>query len=248
MFDHLSYVGYNALFCFPFIILIWLRREFVEVLKERWRPIVISTVALTLYGSIIWPIALNLGCWAYGSDKNTGIMLFGLVLLDDVTWRLFISFLFASFVSLSTYYEDRGIDICMRELKGLVRSFTYAFRGFRIIPLERNSTVHVAIAAFVLMEAILFQISTMQWLFVVISISLVLVFEIFNSCVERIVSWPAGGREHMEATLGREATEKRDQDVGLIKDAAASGVLISAIAAGLVGFMIFFQRFLEVLV
>ena len=105
MFEHLSYVGYNALFCLPFIVLIWLRREFVEVLKERWRPIVISTVALTLYGSIIWPIALNLGCWAYGSDKNTGIMLFGLVLLDDITWWLFISFLFASFVSLSTFSD-----------------------------------------------------------------------------------------------------------------------------------------------
>lgn len=43
------------------------------------------------------------------------------------------------------------------------------------------------------------------------------------------------------------AAEQRDQEIGLIKDAAAGGVLISSMAAGLVGFMIFFQRFLVVL-
>ena len=247
MFEHWSYMGYNALFCLPFIVLIWLRREFLDVLVRRWRPILISTVVLTVYGSIIWPIALEYGCWAYGSDKISGIKVLGYVYIDDVMWWLFVSFLFASYVSLSTYYEKQGVDICWRELKGLLRSFVYAFRGLRIIPLERNSTVHVAVTVFVLLEAILFRISTLEWLFVVVSIALVLGFEIFNSCVERMASWSPGESEHMVATLGKEAAAHRDQEIGLIKDASAAGVLISSVAAGLIGLMIFFHRFFVVL-
>jgi len=73
MFNHMSYIGYNALFCVPFIILIWIRREFFDVLVTRWRPILISTTVLTVYGSIIWPVALKYGCWAYGIDKISGV-------------------------------------------------------------------------------------------------------------------------------------------------------------------------------
>ena len=245
MFDHLSYVGYNALFCLPFLILIWLRREFLEVLVTRWRPILISTVALTVYGSLIWPIALEYGCWAYGSDKISGIKLLGYVYIDDVMRWLLVSFLLASYVSLSTHYEQQGVDIFWRELKSLLRSFAYAFRGVRIISLERNSTVHVAVAVFVLLEAILFRISALEWLFVVMSIALVLGFEIFNSCVERIASWSPGESEQMVATLGKGVAEQRDQEIGLVKDAAAAGVLISSVAAGVVGVTLFFSRLLE---
>ena len=59
MFDHASYIGYTALFCLPPLILIWLRREFFDVLVTKLKPILISTAVLTLYGSLIWPIALK---------------------------------------------------------------------------------------------------------------------------------------------------------------------------------------------
>ena len=230
MFNHMSYIGYNALFCVPFIILIWIRREFFDVLVTKWRPILISTTVLTVYGSIIWPVALKYGCWAYGIDKISGVKILGYVYIDDVMWWLLVSFLLTSYVALSAYYEQQGVDICWRELKGLIKSFVYAFRGFRIITLERNSTVHVAVATFVLLEAILFRISTVQWLFVVVAIAIVLGFEIFNSCVERMASWSST------------YTHQRIREIGLIKDAAAGSVLLSAMAAGLVGVMIFFNR------
>lgn len=243
MFDHASYVGYTALFCLPPLVLIWLRGEFFRVLATKLKPILISTVVLTVYGSLIWPIALTYGAWAYASDKITGVKVFGFVYIDDVFWWLLVSFLFASAVSLSTHYEAQGVDIFWREIKGLFRGFMNAFRGFRMIPLERNSTIHVAVAVFVLLEAILFKISKLEWLFVVVAIAFVLGFEIFNSCLERITSWPSDAREHEAAAGGENGADQRDKEIGLIKDAAASGVLISAIAAGLVGVMIFSNSF-----
>lgn len=109
-----------------------------------------------------------------------------------MVWWFLVNLLIVTYVSLATHYETSGVDICWRELKGLLGSFRFAFRGLRIINLERNSTVHLAVATFVLIEAVLFQVTTMEWLFVLVSISMVLGFEIFNSCLERVSSWPQG--------------------------------------------------------
>ena len=243
MFEQYTYIGYNVLFCVPFLVLIWSRKEFYDILKTRLKPIFLATFVLTFYGSLIWPLALELRCWEYGDGKITGIQLLNFVYLDDVVWWFLVNFLIVTYVCLSTHYEKSGVDICWRELKGLLGSFRFAFRGLRIINLERNSTVHLAVATFVLIEAVLFQVTTMEWLFVCVSISMVLGFEIFNSCLERVSSWPQGAREHMAEVLGRRVSDRRDREIGLIKDAAASGVLISSIAAAFVGLLIFSKRF-----
>ena len=139
MFEELSYVGYNALFCIPPLILMWLRREFFKILVSRLKIILFSSLILTVYGSLIWPIALQHGAWAYSSDKITNITLFGYVYIDDVMWWLLVSLLFSSAVTLGIHYERQGVDIFWREFRGLYRSFINAFRGFRIITMERNS-------------------------------------------------------------------------------------------------------------
>ncbi len=231
MFEELSYVGYTGLFCLPPLILLWLRREFLEILAPRLKRILLSTLALTVYGSLIWPIALKYGAWAYRSDRITNVKLFGYVYLDDVVWWVAVSFLFASVVTVSMHYERRGVDIFWREIRGLFRSFLNALRGLRIIPLERNSTIHVAAAAFVLLEAVLFDISAVEWLFVSLAIAAVLGFEILNSAIERLAGRTGAGSE-------------RDAEIGLIKDAAAAGVLVSAVAAAVIGMSIFFGRIL----
>ena len=56
---------------------------------------------LTVYGSIIWPIALKYGCWDYGIDKISGVKLLGYVYIDDVMWWLLVRFLLTSYVALS---------------------------------------------------------------------------------------------------------------------------------------------------
>lgn len=229
MFEEFTYVGYNAIFCLPPLILLWLRKEFFEILFPRLKVIALSTFIVTAYGSLIWPIALAHGAWAYGPDRITGMKFLGYVYIDDIMWWVMVSALFSSAVVLGVHYERRGVDIFWEEVRGLTRSFANAFRGFRVIPLERNSTIHVAAAAFVLLEAILFRISATEWLIVTIVIAAVLAFEILNSAIERLASRTSSGAE-------------LEPEIALIKDASAAGVLVSAVAAAAVGMSIFFSR------
>ena len=229
MFEEFSYIGYTALFGLPPLILMWLRREFFSGLVSRLRIILLSSLILTVYGSLIWPVALHHGAWAYGPDMITKIMLFGYVHLDDVLWWLIVSLLFSSAVTLGVHYERQGVDIFQRELRGLFQSFVNAFRGFRIITMERNSTIHVAVAVFVVLEAILFQVSKIEWLLVSIAIAIVIAMEIVNSTIERIA-------DRIETRV--------DLDIALIKDASAAGVLVSVLAAAIIGVSIFLTRVL----
>lgn len=229
MFGHHSYIGYTLLFCIPPLILMWLRREFFAILRRNIRSIVLSTLALTVYGSLIWPVALKYGAWGYHADRITGVKLLGYVYVDDVLWWILVSLVISSFIVISRDYEDRGVDIVWHEITSLVRSFKSAFQGFRAVTLERNPTVHVAVAAFVILEGIFLKISATEWFVVALAIGLVIGFELMNAAVERLAN-----------KLGTNP----DEDIRLIKDAAAAGVLISALAAAAVGLKIFFARIL----
>ncbi|MFC1554852.1 hypothetical protein ACFL7D_09475, partial [candidate division KSB1 bacterium] len=149
MFDQWSYIGYTLLFCIPPLILLWLRREFFDILKANVKIILISTLILTVYGSLIWPIAIKYGAWAYSEETFTAIKLFNYVYIDDVIWWVFVSFLFSSFIVVSAKYEDEDKDLFLNEVKGFLKSFFHAFQGLKTITLERNSTIHVGIAVFV---------------------------------------------------------------------------------------------------
>lgn len=121
MFANNSYLFYTFIFTIPPLLFLWMRREFFEILKKKLRGIILSTGLLTIYGSVIWPIALNWGAWAYGEDKIINIRLFNYVFIEDVMWWVLISLLFSSFVFLSTEYENRGIDIVLHEMKKLIK-------------------------------------------------------------------------------------------------------------------------------
>lgn len=230
MFDNLSYIGYTLVFCVPPLLLFWLRREFFQILKKNLRAVLLSTFLLTLYGSLIWPIALTYGAWSYGSDKITNLKLLDYVFVDDVIWWFFISLLFSSFVVLSRHYEQQGVDLFLRETKELLVSFICAFRGLRTVTLERNSTIHVAVATFVLLEGFFLKISAREWLFVVVAIGAVLAFELMNSAVERLAS---------------RLSNEYEQEIRTIKDTAAAGVLIASLAAAIIGLVILFSRLLS---
>ena len=232
MFGHQSYIGYTLLFCLPPLILLWLRREFFPILRQNLKGILLSTLVLTVYGSLIWPVALKYGCWAYNKDRISTILLFGYVYLDDVVWWLLIGFVFSSFIAVSRAYERQGTDIMLREIRELLRSFKSAFAGFRAIALERNPTIHVAVAVFVLLEGILLKISPQEWFVVALAIGLVIGFELMNAAVERLAT-----------RLG----PNPDPEIRLIKDTAAAGVLIAAIAAAAIGLKIFFAKILAAL-
>ena len=232
MFEQWSYLGYTLLFCLPPLALLWLRREFSERMARDLGRIAAAALILTLYGCAVWPIAMRMGAWAYAGDRVLGVRLFGWVHLEDAVWWLLVSVLIASFIALSTRYEDEGIDIVLREARGLVRAFGCAVRGLRMVRLERNTTIHAAAALFVVLEAILLRVTALEWMVLVLAISAVVALELVNSVLERVASRVAPGQ---------------DEGIRLVKDAAAAAVLVTSVAAAAVGLAIFMPRVLPAL-
>lgn len=231
MFGQKSYLAYTLLFCLPPLVLLWIRREFQEVLVSRIVPILLSTFLVATYGCVIWPIAIHYGAWSYSAEKILDVKLFQYVYLEDVVWWFLVGLLFSSFVTLSKVFQDRGRDVVWREATGLIRSFRYAIRGLKAVTLERNSTIHVAVATFVVLEGFLFRISAIEWLFVVTAIGLVLGLELINTAVERLAS---------------RVTSAIEPEIRLLKDAAAAAVLVAFGAALTIGLVIFTSRILAV--
>jgi diacylglycerol kinase len=149
------------------------------------------------------------------------------VYVEDVVWWVLVSFLFASFVALSTSWEKSGRDVVVEELSGLLRASHDAFAGFRAIGLERNMAIHAAAATGTLAAAWLFRLSRMEWLFVILAIAGVLAAELLNCAVER---------------LAPSRNQQWSSEVRLVKDAAAAGVLVTAVAAAVIGAVIFLPR------
>jgi diacylglycerol kinase len=107
-------------------------------------------------------------------------------------------------------------------------SFTYAFNGLRILlQKEHNARIHVFAALCVVVAGFIFNISTMEWIAVLLSIGLVISFEIINSSIEHIADF-----------IHPEKHEK----IKTIKDLAAAGVLTSAITALIIGLLIFIPK------
>ena len=113
----------------------------------------------------------------------------------------------------------------MNELKKRIMSFAYAFKGIgSILKKERNAWIHCLAVAVVTSAGFYFGITPTEWCVVVICFGLVLAAEGFNTAIERLVDFVSPGR-HPQA--------------GDVKDVAAGAVLICAIAAAVVGCIIF---------
>lgn len=112
-------------------------------------------------------------------------------------------------------------------------SIKIAFRGIvGFISLEHNAWIHVAVAAATITLGIIVNISTLEWTTVVVLIALVLAGEAFNSAIE---------------ALADHATSEYHPLIGKAKDFAAGGVLLLAVAALIVGCIIFLPKILVLL-
>jgi diacylglycerol kinase (ATP) len=104
-------------------------------------------------------------------------------------------------------------------------SFNYAFQGVvHALRTHRNMRVHVVIAAAVLIAAILVGVSKLQLIVVLISITFVLVAEMVNTAIENAIDV---------------VTTSFDPMAKLAKDVAAGAVLIAAVNAIAVGYLVF---------
>jgi diacylglycerol kinase (ATP) len=116
---------------------------------------------------------------------------------------------------------DRNKPFLYKRLK----SFKYALRGFSgAVFTQPNFIIHMLAIAVVFVVGYFLKISIMEWGLVTLAVGLVLVAETFNTSIEWLCD-----------AVSPEYSEK----IRWAKDAAAGGVLIAAIAAALIGVVVF---------
>lgn len=108
-----------------------------------------------------------------------------------------------------------------------VASFRYALKGIVwLLRHEPNMRIHAAATVLVVIAGLLRGLHTTQWLWLVAAMAAVWVTEALNTAIELLCDLWCEGRHHPV--------------VGIVKDVAAGAVLLSALAATIVGFIIFF--------
>lgn len=116
----------------------------------------------------------------------------------------------------------------MKRKRSLIESFNYAVTGIlTAIKRERNMRIHYFIALIVIFLSLFFDFSRLEFLALLFAISFVFVAEMMNTAIEAVVDLVTGDYH----PLARVA-----------KDVAAGGVLIAAINALVVGYLLFFDR------
>lgn len=112
--------------------------------------------------------------------------------------------------------------------RSLLWSFDYAIRGIvYALRTERNMRLHVIAAAAVIVLALVLRVSGLELVALLFAIGLVLVAELVNTAIEAAVDL---------------AVETFDPLAAVAKDAAAGAVLVSAVTAVAVGYVVFFGR------
>ncbi len=113
-------------------------------------------------------------------------------------------------------------------LKRRAASFVYAFRGVaELLRGTPNAVIHVVMAVAAVVLGFYFGIDRGEWLAIIIVIGLVLALEAVNTAIEGLADM---------------INEKHDENIRRIKDVAAGAVLMAAIAALVVGMVIFLPK------
>lgn len=113
-------------------------------------------------------------------------------------------------------------------LRKRLRSFGYAFHGIRLlITQEVNAWIHCFAAVCVVVAGFFFGISMSEWIAVIFAIGMVLAAEAVNSAIE---------------ALADRVTQEYDEAIKRTKDLASGAVLILAIAAAIIGCIVFIPK------
>ena len=111
----------------------------------------------------------------------------------------------------------------------LIASLEFALTGiFTAFKEERNMRKHALSAILAIVAGFLFGISVTEWLFLLLSVSLVIAFEIMNSAIENVVDLAS---DYHFSMLAKNA-----------KDMAAGAVLVISGFALVTGLMIFVPK------
>ncbi len=118
-------------------------------------------------------------------------------------------------------------------MKRWIQRFACAFRGLgHLLTHEPSGRVHAVCAAAVVAMAVWLRVSALEGAVLSLAVGAVIAAEALNSAIER---------------LADRVTTDREESIRLLKDAAAGGVLASAIGAALAALAIFGPKLLALL-
>lgn len=104
------------------------------------------------------------------------------------------------------------------------RSFRYAFAGLKLLVVQHNAWLHAALTLAAVAAGLVLGIDRMDWLGIVVAIALVWFAEAINTAIEHLCDVVSPGPS---------------EAVHQAKDIAAGAVLICAVAAALIGALVF---------
>jgi len=115
----------------------------------------------------------------------------------------------------------------------LLGSFRHAFRGMlTFLRREQNARIHAVAALVAVGLSAYWRIQPWEWVAVVCSIAMVLAAELLNSAIEALC-------DHV--------TPEQHADIKVVKDLAAAAVVVVALAALVVGILVFGPRIKDLL-
>lgn len=110
----------------------------------------------------------------------------------------------------------------------LINSFKYAGQGLKhCIKKEKNFQLHCIVTVLAIVFGFLFNVSAAEWIVIVLSIGMVLAFELMNTAVEQVCNMVQPGFSPM---------------VKIIKDVSAAAVFVVALMAVVCGAIIFIPK------
>ena len=124
-------------------------------------------------------------------------------------------------------YKDKQEKIGKN--KYFIRSFEFALTGIKTVYREeRNMRTHTIAGILTIIAGIIFRLNRWEWLWILLSIFLVLVMEMINTAFENVVDMVTDFHFH---SIGKK-----------IKDMAAGAVLLTTCFAIIVGMFIFLPK------
>ena len=118
-------------------------------------------------------------------------------------------------------------------IKKFLNSFTYPIKGLKYAYRnEQNLVFDIGMALLVVIAGFLFKVSVTEWALLALTIGMVLSLELVNTAIEAVVDL---------------VTEEYHPLAKVAKDTSAAAVFVCAIAAVVVGLIIFLPKVIDLL-
>jgi len=118
-------------------------------------------------------------------------------------------------------------------LKKRIQSFVFAGQGLGyLFKTQHNAQIHALMTILAILAGFIFKLSSLEWCMVCLSIGLVIAVEGFNTALESLTDLVSPEYHHLAK---------------ITKDVASGAVLITALTAFVIGFIIFLPKVIGVL-